>query len=126
MRNMKESEEKLPNSNDIRCDFHGKEKRNFYIDENLNVLPCCFYVMSEKKLFERDRRFGEYSEKNPGWNNIKHNKFQDILQSEIYQEYLWFPGWESEDASPICLLKCGKNMKNKRKVRSKKLRKLFK
>lgn len=92
------------NRNKIDCEWHDNERREFYVDENMKVLPCCYYAAGFK--FTPDPVFLEYSEKNPGWNDLSLNTMDDIIDSEIYQKHLWWEGWEN-NPSELCIRNCG-------------------
>ena len=97
------------NSYNIKCSWHSEENRNFYIDENLKVLPCCYYQVPEKVLKELDPKFFDYSQKNADWNNLTKHTIEEITSTEIYNKHIWYPGWNN-DPSGLCVKNCGKNM----------------
>ena len=94
-------------SHEIECDWHSNKERKFYVDENFRVLPCCFYVMNDQEMLEFDPKFKKYTEENPDWNNLKYKTIDEIINSEIYQDHLWYPGWEN-NPSLRCLKTCGR------------------
>jgi hypothetical protein len=91
-------------SNDIKCQWHNNNKRYFYITEDSRVLPCCYYA--DKKDQEDDKIFFEYSKENPDWNDLSIHSMKDIMNNKMYQEHLWYPGWEA-GPSPVCVRNCG-------------------
>lgn len=105
------------NSNNISCSWHSNKERKFYIDEDMKVLPCCYYATS-KNLKKMDKYFFDYSEKNPDWNDLSKNSLEDIMANDIYQRHLWYPGWNGDNPSDLCIFKCGKNMVEKRIVKN--------
>lgn len=105
------------NSNDIQCEWHSEKKRLFYVDENLDVLPCCFYATKSAQL--RDLVFKKHSIETPDWNNLAEHTLEEIMNHEIYQTHLWHPGWEGTDPSPVCLRSCGSKMTQQRSARKK-------
>lgn len=105
------------NLNDIHCEWHSKDKRSFYIDENLKVLPCCYYVLLSDRF--QDPIFKKHSLETPDWNNLSEHTLEEITQHEIYQKHIWYSGWESENVSPVCLKNCGNKMIQQRTVKTK-------
>jgi hypothetical protein len=95
-------------SNDIQCEWHNEKKRLFYIDENLKVLPCCYYVLLSDRL--QDPVFRKHSLETPDWNDLSKYTLEEIAQHKIYQKHIWYPGWKGENASPVCLKNCGNKM----------------
>lgn len=92
----------------IDCKYHNQESRNFYIDENSRVWPCCFYATSvtRNQLQYQDYVMYRYTQDNPDWNNLSVNSMSDIIDSIMYQDHVYYPGW-SKDPSNICIFNCG-------------------
>lgn len=100
---------------DIDCHYHNKEKRQWYVDEKMKLLPCCFYSSAEifDNLEIEDPVFAKFCKDNPGWNDLSLHSMEEIVSSKMYQEHIYFPGWES-NPSKCCIQNCG--VKTKRRV----------
>lgn len=94
----------IKNTTQVNCKWHTTECREFYVDENMRVLPCCYYASGLRTL--PDPVLQEYEKNNPGWNDLSQHKMDDIVASEIYQNHLWLPGWKN-NPSELCIKNCG-------------------
>jgi len=96
----------------IKCIFHTKKKRDFYIDESQTVWPCCHYAnlgINEDgvdQLYKLDRKLWQSLKDNPDWNKISKNDIESILSNEIYAHDIYFPGWETTPTK-ACAKFCG-------------------
>lgn len=90
----------------ISCDFHDKHKRQFYIDENQKVWPCCHYA-NEHNLKELDNKLYESLQDNPDWNNISKHDMKEIVDNPLYSHDIYIPGWET-NPSKLCVKICGR------------------
>ena len=112
------------NKNGIVCIFHNQERRSFYIDSELNVLPCCFYASGllspdgDIQENTHDAVFLEECENNPGWNNLANHKLEDIVKNKIYSHHVFEKGWDSDNPSTVCLHQCGDKRITKRLVKN--------
>lgn len=106
------------NKNGIVCIFHSKERRSFYIDNNLNVLPCCFYAsgMLEPHIApsSHDEVFLKECKENPGWNDLAKHKLDDIVKNKIYSHHVFEQGWNSDNPSTVCMANCGNTSEYKK------------
>ena len=102
----------IDNKNNIKCFYHTKKERNFYITEDLKVLPCCFYashrlnmdVMGNLKDF--DSKFHMETENDPDWNDISKHTLEEIENHTIYKHHLFEEGWNSDNPSKVCITNC--------------------
>lgn len=105
----------------IRESSTGKreESREWEVTTEGRVFPCCFFVNSytnytdnkemqggEVLLWKHDDILRKKFEQDPDWNNINVRDFDDIIQDEIYWNYIYYPGWESNDPPLICDEEC--------------------
>ena len=78
------------NKNGIYCIYHSNKKRSFYVDEDLNVLPCCFYAHAQLSPpigeHEKDHKFDNECKTNSGWNNLNNYSFEQIQQNKILEQ----------------------------------------
>ena len=107
------------NKNGIVCIYHNKEKRSFYIDSELNVLPCCFYASALLSPEENvtDTVFLNENITNPNWNNLAKHSLDKIVENKIYSHHIFEQGWDSDSPSNICIENCGNKRKHKRLVK---------
>lgn len=109
------------NKNGIDCIYHSNEKRSFYVDEDLNVLPCCFYAHAQLSPpigeHEKDHAFDEECKINPGWNNLGLHTFEQIKENKIYKHHIFHKGWNSDNPSGICYFMCGHGRSNPQMVK---------
>lgn len=100
------------NKNGIHCTFHNDKKRSFYVDEDLNVLPCCFYARQQIIPTYKDYEFDNETNQNPGWNNLANHTLEQIQQNRIYKHHIFTKGWNSDNPSDICYYMCGHGRNN--------------
>lgn len=96
-------------TNCIKCDFHSKTNRDFYIDEDQVVWPCCHYANESKiknRLRELDNKLHVSLIEDPDWNNISKHSIKDIINNKIYAHDIYIPGWES-NPTKLCIKTCG-------------------
>ena len=112
----------VDNKNNIKCPYHDKESRNYYITENLKVLPCCYYATTilapsvAGKIQELDPVFYETSKMHPDWNDISKYTIKEIESHTIYKHHLFEEGWNSDSPSGICMKHC-RTEKNQKLVK---------
>ena len=87
--------------NEVVCEWHSSERRDFYVDEDMKVLPCCFYVGGMKRT--PDPVFEKFTENNPDWNDLSKHTMEEIANTEMYQKHFWL----FENPSEICIRNCG-------------------
>lgn len=98
----------------IYCEVHNNEKRIYYVDEHLKVWPCCYFSQIYKPNFPKenivitDDQFDEKNKTDPEWNDLRKNKFKDIIQDHLLKNYTYYEGWENSP-SPICVRNCSSN-----------------
>lgn len=71
--------------------------------------PCCFYanawdqmentLLADEELFAADER-------DPYWNDLNVYTMKEIEQHDMYQRYMFTPGWNSDAPPPICVQEC--------------------
>lgn len=98
------NEVKTNRNKKIYCEWHSSDRREFYVDENMKVLPCCYYAVGLKNI--PDPVFLDYEKQNPGWNDLSLYTMDEIINSEIYQNHIWTTGWE-KSPSELCIANCG-------------------
>lgn len=89
----------------IDCDYHNETRRDFYIDEDQRVWPCCFYS-NETNLEENDNKLYKSLQDNPDWNKLSKNDIKSIVANEIYSQDIYIPGWKN-NPTKVCILNCG-------------------
>ena len=101
------------------------EKRNirdWEITPEGRVWPCCFFGnqwdRSQKepqstsvKILTEDPRFVKQLKKDPDFNNLKKYNFDEIVDSEFYNNDIWWPGWNSDNPPQVCVKECTVNPK---------------
>lgn len=99
----------------IKCQFHNKTSRGFYVDEKLKVWPCCYYSGESllDRLEESDNRMYQHTKENPTWNDLAVNSMTSIIASDMYQDHIYYPGWET-NPSDICIDNCSDLSERKR------------
>jgi hypothetical protein len=100
----------------VSCQFHSTTKRQFYVDENMQVWPCCFYAASKilGRLELEDPALAA-SLAEDQWNDLSKNKMEDIVNHPMYQENIFYKGWATEPSN-LCMRQCGNHKPSKVKV----------
>jgi len=92
----------------ITCKFHDGRGREFFIDEEQRVWPCCYYYTDYMTgaIEDRDPKFHQKLVDDPKWNSLSDHPIKDILATDTYSHDIWVPGWET-NPTKACVLECG-------------------
>ena len=106
----------------IKCDalrhHNGVDERHWEITTDNRLLPCCYFAQawtyhnsskndtSEVRMWEKDQVLLTYTEENPEWNDITKRSIDDIIADDMYQNYIYHDGWNSNNPPPLCKLEC--------------------
>lgn len=101
----------------ISCNVHSKTSREWEITPDGKVWPCCYFANGwdsrhdpdslDNKLLMSDKKVKQLIENEPDWNNLEKHTLSEIIQHDIFQQHIYFPGWESDEPSPVCVQECG-------------------
>jgi hypothetical protein len=86
------------------------------------VWPCCYFANAWDKRKNTDRSV-DYPNKEsshlfndtkmmnlmnntPNWNSLEHYSLEDITAHEVFQSYIYYPGWSSNNPPPVCIDNC--------------------
>jgi hypothetical protein len=89
--------------------------RCYDIDINGRVWPCCNYAnvwgdpTQDEDYDEQreDEKLYELFRQDPNWNSLNHHTMDEITSHEIFREYIWNTGWDSDNPPPLCVSRCG-------------------
>jgi len=106
-------------TNCIKCMVvHPDNVRDWEITPEGRVWPCCFFANAwDKRHDTRSHEHARLKEDSPiwrlmqedsEWNSLNTHELDDIINHDIFWTHIWYPGWESENPSPICLKECNK------------------
>lgn len=102
----------------IICSVHSKNAREWEVTPDGRVWPCCYFANGwdsrkdtsnplDHQLLKSDKKLQKLMQDDPDWNNLETHRLSDIIEHEIYQNHIFFPGWESDEPSPVCVHECG-------------------
>jgi len=90
----------------------GTIKREWSIDVEGRVWPCNIYAnlwgdtridIVEHEKINADVTFKKMFKDDPTWNDLKYHTLKEIVNNEVFWTKLWFPGWNNNDTTNICL-----------------------
>jgi hypothetical protein len=91
--------------------------RGWEVTSEGKLWPCCYFANAWDKRFSdnsheparllNDEKYIAVVNEDPNWNNLDHYTLDEIVQHDFYNNYIWYPGWESDNPSPICEQECG-------------------
>lgn len=91
----------------------GKDIREWEVDNQGRVWPCCYYANSvlgsEEELRNnrsKDLRFTKMLEEEPDFNDLKKYTLEEIIEHPIYDEFIAPRGWNSDDPPGLCVIEC--------------------
>ena len=107
----------------IFCNVHNRDDRMYDITAEQRVWPCCFFANGWDKRFaslfkdttkktpewarfSSDEQLMQYFEEDENFNNLEVYDLDTILDHPLFQEYAFFPGWESDSPPVICKREC--------------------
>jgi len=84
------------------------------------VWPCCFFANawdkrnnindigpnSESGYLLKDTKMMNLMNNMPNWNSLEHHSLEDIIAHEVFQGYIYYPGWASDNPPPVCSINC--------------------
>tara|TARA_B100001996_G_scaffold57819_1_gene41060 strand:- start:727 stop:1059 length:333 start_codon:yes stop_codon:yes gene_type:complete len=88
----------------IKCE--AKEGKEFDIDVNFKLWPCCMY----QNIFAEYKKTGDpYIDNLPSdWNDVRVHGIDEVLRHYAYTEHFNDISWTDEKkCSPVCMEKCG-------------------
>ena len=106
------------NKNNIDCIVirqaeNGEPLREWEVTDDGKVWPCCYYsglfsqdVVTQDKHLEKDPKLKYLLYKHKDFNDLKKNKFKDIINHPIFAEYINESGWDSNVPPGICVWEC--------------------
>jgi len=83
------------------------------------VWPCCNYANEwdmrlhhiddhhGDKLLLDDKKIMDVMNNTSTWNDLEHHTLEEIISHELYQEYIFTSGWNSDNPPPVCVANCG-------------------
>jgi len=111
----------------LRKNNQGQETRDWEITTDGRVFPCCYFVncytmhsqsdhqAGDVELWRNDKVLMEKFEKDPDWNKVPENNFDDIINDDFWWDYVYTKGWNSAEPPIICKKECWhfhKDLKN--------------
>jgi hypothetical protein len=99
----------------ITCSVHTLEMREFEITSDGRVWPCCYFANlwdlredqdAPMKLMD-DPVIKDTFDNDPDWNNLEKYALSDITQHQLFWDHIWYPGWDRDTQSPVCVEECG-------------------
>ena len=106
----------------IYCQLHNKEERDYNITAEGRVWPCCFFSNAwDKRLnqhfpgmsllevdrFKSDKKLMSYVEEDFDFNNLNVYDLDTVLSHELFTDYAFYDGWDSDTPPVICEFQCG-------------------
>lgn len=84
----------------------GVWEREWEVTVDGRLHPCCYYANNwSERNFKDDKIKKEY-ENNPDWNNLLVHTMEEIMSHPLYNEYIHFSGWKSDNPPPVCVNEC--------------------
>jgi hypothetical protein len=103
-------------NHNITCDVvwqtGEKNIREYKLSPSYRIWPCNYFVLHcddfdrEESNNIVDPVIQKLQQQDPDWNNILKNKAETILKHNVFTNYAWTSGWNSDNPSPICLQCC--------------------
>lgn len=94
----------------IKCIAYRNNMRDWEITTDGKLWPCCYYANSWVAPYDNslatDKKLNDAFAKDPDWNNVFKNGIDNVAEHEMYTDYIWIPGWESETPPPLCIKEC--------------------
>ena len=112
-------------------DAPGRVTRGWEVTPEGRVWPCCFFanawdkrhmlhsdetehpteedfnrVNDESATLLDDKRMMAIMEADPNWNMLSHHTLKEITEYEIFQSYIFTPGWNSDNPPTVCSKNC--------------------
>tara|TARA_B110001454_G_scaffold199420_1_gene204197 strand:+ start:2487 stop:2927 length:441 start_codon:yes stop_codon:yes gene_type:complete len=126
----------------IRCDVINynpelKETvRDWEVTPEGRVWPCCFFgnaydkrhsthqdetqnpndsssLNTESATLFDDPIMAQLLKDDPDWNNLEHHTLEEIINHNIYQSYIYYKGWESDNPPHVCARNCSTKINSK-------------
>lgn len=93
----------------IKCIAVRDGLRDWEITADGQLWPCCYYGNAwavKDQLLVNDNRIMQEFENDPDWNNVFVKKLDNVIEHNLYNDYIWNSGWNSENPPPICVKEC--------------------
>lgn len=93
----------------IKCIAFRENMRDWEVTTDGKLWPCCYYSNSwegKHRLILNDKKIMQEFEKDPDWNDITKYGLDAVVEHEIFNEYIWFPGWNSDSPPELCVREC--------------------
>ena len=84
----------------------GSWEREWEVTTDGRLHPCCYYANNwSERNFKDDKIEKEYKD-NPDWNNLLEHTMEEVMAHPLYNEYIHFTGWESDNPPTVCVAEC--------------------
>lgn len=100
----------------IDCMAVNGSTRDWEVTSDGRLWPCCYFANAWDKRFANeatepprllnDEKYIAAHDQDPNWNNLDNYTLDEIVNHEFYNDYIWYPGWESDNPSAICVKEC--------------------
>lgn len=84
----------------------GVWQRDWEVTVDGRLHPCCYYANNWSERNFKDEKIAQEYADNPDWNNLLIHTMEEIVSHPLYDEYIHFPGWESDNPPPVCVSEC--------------------
>ena len=107
------------------------KSRGWEVTPEGRVWPCCFFsnawdkrykmysdekehpteedfnhVNDESATLLNDERMTTIMDNDSNWNMLSHHTLEEIIAHEVFQSYIFYPGWQSDSPPPVCSKNC--------------------
>lgn len=91
--------------------------RRWEVTPEGRVWPCCYFSTSwdkrnvddndfNTKALLNDKRIMDVMKNDPNWNNLEYHSMNEIIEHELFQTYIYYKGWESDNPAELCVRNC--------------------
>ena len=101
---------------EIKCMAVNGSIRDWEVTSDGRLWPCCYFANAWDKRFDdeslesprlfNDEKYIAVVNQDPNWNSLDHYTLDEIIKHDFYNNHIWYPGWESNSPSPICITEC--------------------
>jgi hypothetical protein len=63
-------------------------------------------VNDESATLLNDNRMATIMNDDQNWNMLSHYTFEEIIAHEVFQSYIFLPGWQSDSPPTVCSKNC--------------------